>query len=461
MSIESSVGVQSKIRVYNRSPLIDGMQEITLLGTLSHAIDQIADCFDSCNRRAEPGSIASQQAKTCEEEYEEVDGHKTTISYTNNLAKNFTHSGLDFLKGATASVLDTGAALRWVPLALTRSLIESSAECLWVVDPSLDLETRLRRTNQLFLRDCVEFLEILPVSKQTMSRLLTIDSSARAECERAKAGALKWARVQGWKTSNGKAIRLRAWVSEIPSKKKLVALAGQGEPHSYWEDVYGMLSGVIHSQSLLMALAISDRPDSLLKRALYMLDIGISFFTHSLRQYADFMGWRDHDIDNWFGPVRATIQHLLSPQDVPLPVASVRSDLCQVCPDYKDPGMHRLALASHLCAVFERNIDIERAGGEEAPMRYSSAVELLDETSSIIQSGNDADPSIREMRTALGYGHTAPLSLLGSKMSDVYTSIAASWAVMSSSSYQSNVGSIQGWEMQSEDGSQTIPYGNT
>lgn len=434
------------------------MQEITLLVTLNHAIGQVADCFDSCNRKAEPGSIASQQANLCEE-YDAVDDHKTTITITNNFAKSFIHSGLDYLKGATGAALDTGSAVRWSSLALTRSLIEASAECLWLVDPALGLDTRLRRTNQMFLRDCVEMLEILPVRQATTSRFLSIDPEARAACEKAKSGALKWARAQGWKSRKGKEIKLSSWISDIPGKRELIALAGPGES-SYWDDVYRFLSGVIHSQSSLMALSISDEPKYFLDRALKMLDTGLSFYTHALQQYAEFMGWHDHDIDNWFGPIHATIQHLLTPEDVPLPVASVRPDLCEVCPDYQDPGMHRLALASHLCAVFERNIDLGSTGGEEAPIRYSAAIEFLDKVERAIQNGNRADPKIQEMRTALGYGHIAVHSLLGSDLSDVYTSIAASWAVMSAPSYQSNAGTIQGWETQSDDESQTIPYGN-
>ena len=449
-----------KVRVSSRSSLVDRMQEITLLATLDHAIGQVADCFDSCNRKAEPGSVSSQQAEACEEDYDAVADHQTTITYTNNFAKNFIHSGLDYLKGAAAAVLDTGSAVRWSSLALTRSLIEASAACSWLVDPALDLDTRLRRTNQMFVRDCKAMLHILPDGKETTPRFVSVDPIAKAICERARDAALKWARAQGWKCGNGKEISLNRWIGEIPSHTEAVALAGQGEEPGYWKDMYRTLSGVIHSQTPLMSLAISDEPDAFFDRALMVLDIGISFYTHTLRQYAEFMGWHDHDIDNWFGPVHATLQHMRAPEDVPLPVARVRPDRCEVCPDYQDPGMHRLALVSHLCALWESNIDLGNTGDAEAPTRYSFAVEFLDKLEQMIENGNDADPEIQELLTALGYGHIGVHTLLGSDSSEVRTSIAASWAVLSSPGYQSNVGTMLGWESQSDDTSRTIPFGN-
>ena len=459
MSTSATENPWVKVRVSSRSSLADRMQEITLLATLNYAISQVAACFDSCNRKAEPGSISSHQAEQCEEDYDEVDGHKTTITYTNNFAKSFIHSGLDYLKGAAAAVLDTGSAVRWTSLALTRSLMEASAECLWLVDPTLDLDARLRRTNQMLLRDCVELLEILPVCQGTTPRLLSIDPKARAICEKAKDGALKWARAQGWKSSSGKNIKLRGWTAEIPSKKNLVALAGHGDP-SYWDDVYRFLSGAIHSQASLMSLVVSDEPDDFFDRALMMLDNGLFFYTHALRKYAEFMGWRDHDLDNWFGPVHATLQHLRTPDDAPLPVAQFNLDQCEVCPGYQDLNMHRLALVSHLFFLFERNIDLGNTVGEEAPTLYFSAVEFLEKFGHAIESGNDADPNVQKMRTAFGYGHIGVHTFLGSDVNEVITSIAASWAVLRSQSYQSNPGAILRWESLSDDNSQTITFGN-
>ena len=93
----------------------------------------------------------------------------TTLVHTQNLAKNLVHGGLDYLKGATVATLDTSSVARWSSLSLTRSLIEASADCLWLVDPSLDLDTRIRRTNQKFVRSCDEMLRILPDRQGTTS----------------------------------------------------------------------------------------------------------------------------------------------------------------------------------------------------------------------------------------------------------------------------------------------------
>ena len=459
MSTSAGAGESIRVRVSSRSSLVDSIQEITLRAALNRAIDLVADCFDNCNREAEPSSVFSQQAKRCDEDYAAFGNHKTTLTYTNNFAKSLVHSGLDHLKAATNAALDTGAVVRWSSLALTRSLIEASAECSWLVDAALDLDTRLRRTNQMLVRECHQMIRILPDAEETTPRLISVDPIAKATCLRVRDAALQWARAQGWQCRNGKTITRARWVGEMPGYRESVALASAGSP-DYWNDVYSMLSGATHSQSSLMVLSLREDPGMFLERALMMLDIGVSFYTSTLKTYADFMGWDDHDIDNWFSPVHAAIEHLRFPEEVPLPVISMELDKCTVCPHYQDHELHRLALISHLCALFERNIDSSQTGRMDAPGQYFSAVEFLNDFQQAVTEGDHADPKIQEMRTALGTEHAGALTLFGSDLSDVLPSIAASWAVLRSPNYQSSVGTVQGWMSQPDDQSPAVPYGN-
>ena len=338
--------------------------------------------------------------------------------------------------------------MRWTGLSLTRSLFEASADCLWLVDPGLDLNTRLRRTNQMFFRACSEMARILPDPQEKASRFLSVDPTARVECLKAKESSLKWARAQGWSCTSGKYITPGRWIGEIPSHTKMVALVGQGES-GYWEDVYRMLSGVTHSQPLLMTLSLNDRPDSDLDRALMVLDMGISFYCRALIRFAEFMGWNDHDIEHWFLPVHLAIQHIRTPEDIPIPNFSIKR--CEVCPDYQEPYMHRLALVSHLCALLERNIDQENTGNSDAPTRFSLAVEFLEEIQQLIMKGSEAESETQQRRKAFGAAHSGILRLFGSEQSELFTSIAAYWAVLRSPDYQSDVGKIQGWTLQTED----------
>ena len=96
--------------------------------------------------------------------------------------------------------------VRWSSLSLIRSLIEASADCLWLVDPALNLDTRLRRTSQMFVRACDEMIRMLPDDQETTPRLFAIDPIAKAECMEAMDGTLKWAKAQGWTCRNGKAL---------------------------------------------------------------------------------------------------------------------------------------------------------------------------------------------------------------------------------------------------------------
>ena len=363
--------------------------------------------------------------------------------------------------------MSTGSAVRWSSLALTRSLVEASAQCTWLIDPDLDLEARLRRTNQMFVRACHEMLNLLPDGQETTPRFLSIDPTVKEHSLKGRDDALEWARAQGWTCRNGKTITQKRWTGEIPSHKEAVALAAQGAVElasqgtpAYWKDVYGMLSGATHSQPLLFALSMRDGPDTFLDRALMVLDFGVAFYKQALRQFARFMGWNDHDVDSWFGPVHATIEHMRFPEDAPLPVSRVRPEQCQICPEYQDPAIHRLALASHLCALLERNIDGESSGGTDAPARYNSAVEFINKLQANLMNSDDADSKTQKLSTALGREHAGVLALFGTDPSEVLTSIAASWAVMGSPDYKPNIGKVQGWLTGSDDQSDAVPYGN-
>ena len=438
----SSTGAKGplKIRLSTRSPLIEIKQEVTLRATLENALGSISNCFDDGNREAEPGSVYSRQAEECKASYDEVDSHKTTLYFTEHFAKILIHGGLGYLRSALDATLDTGFVSLWPSQSLIRSLIEASADCLWLVDPKLDLETRLRRTNQAFVRYCDEMIHMMPDRKQVTSRFISVDSVAKAEVLKRRDSALKWAKAQGWTCANGKPINRGRWIGEIPRRKDMVALTAQGEP-DYWKDVYSTLSAATHSQPLLMVLSIEDDPDSHLDRALMLLDIGISFYKDALQQLAEFMGWDDHEIEKWFAPVHLAIQHIRSPEDIPLP--EFEYERCEVCPEYDDPEMHRLAFVSHLCALLDHNIDAGNASGAEAPERYSLAVELTERLRETLIDAEDSDPKIQEIGTALGFGHTNELSLSGSDVREVFLSIAASWAVLRSPSYQRGAGKLQ------------------
>ena len=242
--MSSPIGSSDTVRltVSNRSPLVDPMQEITLRAALSRAIGLVADCFDNCNRRAEPGSAYSKQAEVCERSYSQVDDHKTTLVHTENFAKHLVQGGIDYLKAAADATLDAGSVARWASLSLTRSLIEASADCLWLSDPALDLDERLRRTNQMFVRTCHETLRVLPDGQESSSRFLSVDPAAKAACLKARDSALKWAKVQGWTCANGRTITRGRWIGEIPGHKDMVALVAR-EDQDYWRDMYSMLSG--------------------------------------------------------------------------------------------------------------------------------------------------------------------------------------------------------------------------
>ena len=456
-----------RVRVSSRSSLVENMQEITLRTALNQAIGQVADCFDDCNRQAELGSVFSMQSEASEKTFFAVDGYQFTLTYTSNLVSSLIHNGLDYLVGATDAALGIGPGARWSALSLTRSLIEASVECFWLADPALDLETRLRRTNQMFVKSCHDMLRILPDDNETNHRLLSVDPKARAVCLEGRDAALKWAVAQGWSCDNGKPITLNRWIGAVPAYREAVVLMAQAAPllasvggPDYWKDMYSMLSGATHSQPGLVALSLRDEPDAFLDRALMILGLGLTFYTEALKRYADFMGWHDSEIDNWFGPVHATLEHIRFPEKTPLPAGRVNPEQCEICPDYQEPGMHRLALASHLCSLLERNISVGTDGDGEAPVRYSAAIEFFNRLQQRVMNDNDVDSHAEELRAAFGVGHVGLLSLFGADPSEVLTSVAASWAVLRSPSYQSSIGEIQGWLSRSAEGDSPTPYGN-
>ena len=448
-----------RVRVSSRSSLVDSMQEITLQAALNRAIDLVWSSFHHFHGEAEAGSVFSIQARACETDYTALGDHKTTLTYTTNFARSFLNSGIDYLRAATNAALATGSDVRWSSFALTRSLIEASAECYWLVDPELDLDTRLRRTNQILVRGCHEILRMVPDGQDSGRRFMSVDPAVRATCLDVGEAALQWAIEQGWKCNSGKSITRNRWIAEIPGHKEAVALAGQGEP-AYWKDVYSVLSGATHSRPFLMAFAISEEPEVLFKRALTVLDIGLSVYTKTLHAYSSLMGWDDHELDSWFEPVHNTLQHLIDPDETPLPTATVEPEICAKCPDYEAPFMHRLALVSHIASLLERNVERKHPEAREAPERYAFATEFLTRLDGMLVEGAGPSSGGQDLRIHAGTGHTSALTLLGFEPSELLTSIAAGWAVLRASSYEENLGTVQGWMFRPDDQTPPVPHGN-
>ncbi len=448
-----------RVRVSSRSSMVDVLQEITLQTALNRALDLVWNSFHHFHREAEVGSVFSLHERACETDYAALGDHKTTLTYTTNFARSFLNSGVEYLKAATNAALNTGPDARWSSLALTRSLIEASAACYWLVEPGLDLDTRLRRTNQMLVRGCHEILNVLPDDQGSYRRFMTVDPAVRETCLEVRDTALQWAIAQGWKCQNGKSINRSRWISEIPGHKEAVVLAGQGEP-VYWKDVYSVLSGATHSQPFLMAFSISEEPEVLLKRALTVLDIGLSVYMKTLHAYSSLMGWDDHELDSWFEPVHSTLQHIIGPDETPLPAAKFEPEMCAMCPDYESPFMHRLALVSHVASLLERNVQGKHPEAREAPERYALATELLNRLDGMLVDGDGPGSGGEDLRNHAGTGHTSALSLLGFEPSELLTSIAASWAVLRAPSYQENLGTVQGWMFRPDDQTPPIPHGN-
>ena len=110
MSASTASNEPVRLTVSTRSPLVDTMQEITLRAALNRAIGLVADCFDNCNRKAEPRSTYSKRAEAYEGSYSPVDDHETTVVHTENLAKHLVQGGIDYLKALRTRL--------WTPVQL-------------------------------------------------------------------------------------------------------------------------------------------------------------------------------------------------------------------------------------------------------------------------------------------------------------------------------------------------------
>ena len=196
MSSSSDSSKSIRVMLSGRASAVNSIQEITLRATLNRALDLVGGCFDNFNRKVEPDSVFSRQSVECDEKYTTGENHKTSLYHTEGLAKNLVHSGLDYLLGASEAVLGIGSGVRWTAMSLTRSLIEASAECLWLIDPNLDLDSRLRRTNQVLVRDCEDVIRILPEPEDRIRRFLSINSSIKGQLIEQRDSVLQWAKAQ-------------------------------------------------------------------------------------------------------------------------------------------------------------------------------------------------------------------------------------------------------------------------
>lgn len=429
------------------------------MAALNWAIEQVANCFDNCNRDPEPGSIWAQQIQESEHAYRVLDDHKTTLIHGKSFAAALVHGGLDYLKGATYTMLQTGSRLRWSSLALIRSLIEASAQCLWLMDTSLDVHQRLKHINQHLVRTTDEMVRMLPDPQAPSDTLIQIDPKARAVALETRDKALAWARAQGWKCSNGKDITLYRWKQEVPGYKESVERAAVAKP-SHGGSLYSVLSATAHCQPGMIMLSLNEEPDVVLERTSKLLRMGVDFYVRALHEYAEVMGWDDHDVSGWFTPICAILEDLSSGQDEESSIDSLQVKLCSECPDYAQSYMHRLALASHLNQCWNHHLRRRDAESEESPERLRIATDFVRGAQEKWRSGQIGREQVAFEETRLGTRHMEALIKEGVDPSEVMFSMASMWAVLTAPGYLANPDTLLQWAITFDDGTSSVPFGN-
>ena len=270
------------------------------------AYQKVQEWSEHFQRDAAPDSVWLQQAAQDLQQY----GALTPPPHARpsmHLARGFVAS---YLNASAVSLRDASLAMtypnfsRSSALSLMRIAVEASATCMWIADPNLDLDMRLRRASQLGVRSLAESASRILDQDVVVPEFNRHPSDLSREMIETIIG---WTRARGWTCANGKTITARLWKNEMPGYKKLVGLASEETPET-GESTYSWLSAAIHSDVFYARFLELDDSD---RFALTEFFIAVRRYWKTLDAVSVVMGWDDHDLYGWFYPVLERIQSKL------------------------------------------------------------------------------------------------------------------------------------------------------
>ena len=199
-------------------------------------------------------------------------------------------------------VLFDQSVSREAPQILVRSALEGLAICWWLIDPSLQHDERLRRTNLQLFRSLGYLGRLSRSAPRVEDRPRASDVTSKLQRD-----LVDQASTLGWKCDDGKTPNVRRWKDEIPGYESLVERLitleePNGSVHIDGRFVYGMLSGQAHSDFIHIVLGVTGSAN-FRHNAMIFLGNAIYQFFRCLLSLSHVMGWNDHAIPEWFSPI--------------------------------------------------------------------------------------------------------------------------------------------------------------
>lgn len=202
---------------------------------------------------------------------------------------------------------------------LSRVACESSSLAFWLCDLDIELDERLRRCNQLFVRSMDSAFRneqvnasVTESTEKHMTRL--------RQYEQLRDDALSWARVRGWLTPSGKNEKdLRKCIKQIPTFTQLMGQVTEtiGFSSELGKSVYMSLSGTVHTDLLSAGMDIWEGPStSRSYRATLAVGITVGAYALAIDRISRWTGW-ENNIETWFQDVIEALERICEEAALP------------------------------------------------------------------------------------------------------------------------------------------------
>ena len=258
--------------------------------------------FEECSiARVEENSIAAAGI---------IDSDVTSMLTVRQMLDSYSRSAIAHMRAAAGLLgLDRSSPPVLSIAALSRISCEASSIAYWLSDPELHWNERLKRCNQL---QSTMFEEARRPSKKFAKVLSTSFIETKLAEYRAEAtSVIDFAKQRDW-NHDGKPPSNSNWSEGIPSFTQLIreVVTSIGESPAVGEMLYSVGSGVVHSNPIMVDLALDQiTPAAGQYAAALRIKTALRFHHLLMDRIAK---WTDWETDgNWFDELERICQVLL------------------------------------------------------------------------------------------------------------------------------------------------------
>ena len=282
-----------------------------ILSVLSAVVAENAE-WCSPSRDPEPSSRAVLEQQADDRRSEMASISNTSLKIVRLCLWQYVQAAGQHLRSAVWLLQSYDAEAALSIRTLSRVACESSSLAFWLCDLDIELDERLRRCNQLFVRSMDSAFK-----NEQVNASVTESTEKHMPClrqyEQLRDDAFDWARVRGWFTPSGKNEKdLRKWIKQIPTFTQLMGQITEtiGFGSELGKSVYMSLSGTVHTDLLSAGMDIWEGPPrSRSHRATLAIGIAVGAYALAIDRISRWTGW-ETNVETWFQDVIEALERL-------------------------------------------------------------------------------------------------------------------------------------------------------